>query len=196
MFQIVIFRLLFALTLGLLPLDVFAHTGVGQTTGFLAGFGHPMGGADHLLTMFAVGLWAAQTGGRAVWAIPAVFVGLMVCGGILGVSGIFLPFVELSILTSVLILGLMTAGACKLPFVFGALIIGCFAIFHGYAHGAEMPSTVGAVLYSVGFILTTALLHVGGIICGLTMKALRKEKLTRLIGIAITLSGIYLAAYA
>lgn len=109
MFQIVIFRLLFALTLGLLPLDVFAHTGIGQTTGFLAGFCHPIGGADHLLTMFAVGLWAAQTGGRAVWAIPAVFVGLMVCGGILGVSGVFLPFVELSILTSVLILGLMIA---------------------------------------------------------------------------------------
>ena len=149
-----------------------------------------------MLAMVAVGLWAAQMGGRAVWAIPAAFVTLMVGGGMLGISGIPLPFVEQGILASVLILGVLIAGACRLPVVAGALVVGCFAVFHGHAHGAEMPSAMGAISYSLGFALATALLHAGGIAGGMALKVLCNEKVTRFAGVAITLGGVYLAAYA
>jgi urease accessory protein len=189
-------KLFFMLAAGLLPSVAMAHTGVGETTGFLAGLVHPLSGTDHLLAMLAVGLWAAQTGGRAVWVIPAAFVSLMLAGAALGIAGLPVPFVEQGILASVLILGLLIAGACRLTVMTGVLIVGSFAIFHGHAHGAEMPFASGALSYCLGFALTTALLHVGGIIGGLTMKAFSNEKVTRVAGLAITLGGVYLAAYA
>jgi len=179
-----------------MPLAAFAHTGVGHTTGFQSGFGHPFSGADHMLAMVAVGLWAAQMGGRAVWAIPAAFVTLMVGGGLLGIAGIPLPFVEEGILASVLVFGVLIAGAYRLPVVAGALIVGCFAVFHGHAHGAEMSSAMGAISYSLGFAIATTLLHAGGIAGGMVCKALCNEKVTRFAGVAITLGGAYLAAYA
>ena len=175
------------------PTLAFAHTGVGQTTGFMHGFGHPVGGADHILAMVAVGLWAAQIGGRALWVVPCTFVSIMVLGGILGFSGVHAPFVEEGILVSILILGILIAGAFKLPLVYSSLLVGIFAIFHGHAHGAEMPESIGAASYAVGFALATAMLHLAGIGLGMLMKKINMQTVTRFAGAAIAVSGIYLA---
>ena len=175
------------------PTLAFAHTGVGQITGFMHGFGHPVGGADHILAMVAVGLWAAQIGGRALWVVPCTFVSIMVLGGILGFSGVLVPFVEEGILVSILILGILIAGAFKLPLVYSSLLVGIFAIFHGHAHGAEMPESIGAASYAVGFALATAMLHLAGIGLGMLMKKINMQTVTRFAGAAIAVSGIYLA---
>ncbi len=176
-----------------LPGLALAHTGVGETTGFMHGIGHPVGGADHLLAMVAVGLWAAQIGGRALWVVPCTFVGVMIFGGVLGFSGVSLPFIEEGILISVLILGVLIAGAFKLPLAFSALIVGFFAIFHGYAHGAEMPLLITAASYTLGFALATAALHLAGIGLGLLMPKINLPAANRFAGGAIALSGVYLA---
>lgn len=170
-----------------------AHTGVGETTGFIHGFSHPIIGADHLLAMAAVGLWAAQIGGRALLAVPCTFVIVMVLGGMLGFSGISVPFIEEGILISVLVLGVLIAGAFKFPLTYSALIVGFFALFHGHAHGAEMQSAMSAVSYTIGFALATALLHIVGMVVGVFIQRTNLEKVNRLAGSAIALSGIYLA---
>jgi urease accessory protein len=177
----------------LMPGIALSHTGVGETTGITHGFGHPMGGADHLLAMFAVGLWAAQIGKRALWLVPAAFVGVMIFGGILGFAGMSIPFVEAGIVTSVLILGVLIAGAVKLPLVHSTLIVGVFAIFHGYAHGAEMPVALGAASYTLGFALATAVLHLAGIGVGMLLWKTKLQAIGRFAGGAIALSGVFLA---
>lgn len=177
----------------LLPVSALAHTGAGQSTGFSVGFIHPAGGTDHLLAMLAVGLWAAQMGGRAAWAVPGAFVGMMIAGGVLGMSGVHVPYLEAGILVSVLVLGVLVAGAFKLPLAIGGMLAGIFAVFHGHAHGAEMPIAVGAVSYSAGFALATALLHAAGILAGTGLRKLNIEKITRFAGCGIALGGIYLA---
>ena len=176
-----------------LPGMALAHTGVGETTGFMHGFGHPIGGADHLLAMVAVGLWAAQVGGRALWVVPCTFVGVMIFGGILGFTGVPVPFIEQGILLSVLILGILIAGAFKVPLVYSAMIVGLFAIFHGHAHGAEMPVAMGAAAYTIGFALATAMLHLAGIGLGMLVSRINLPAVTRFAGGAIALSGVYLA---
>lgn len=176
-----------------LPISAFAHMGVGQTTGFIAGFRHPLGGADHLLAMIAVGLWAAQMGGRAIWAVPGAFVSMMIVGGALGMYGISVPYIEEGILVSVLIPGVLIAGAFKFSLPISGILVGVFAVFHGHAHGTEMPTAIGAVSYSAGFALATALLHAAGILAGIGLQKLNIEKTTRFAGCAITLGGIYLA---
>ncbi|NOQ52248.1 MAG: hypothetical protein GQ578_08560 [Desulfuromonadaceae bacterium] len=177
----------------LMPLSALAHTGVGGTTGFGSGFGHPIGGADHLLAMLAVGLWAAQMAGRAIWAIPSAFVIVMILGGILGISGIPAPYVEEGILLSVLVLGILIATAFKFPLAISALIVGIFAVFHGHAHGTEMPLAIGGLSYSIGFSIATVLLHAFGIAIGVALQKLNIEKVVRFAGGAIAISGIYLA---
>jgi urease accessory protein len=184
-------RLLFLLLL--LPGMALAHTGAGETTGFAHGFGHPTGGADHLLAMVAVGLWAAQIGKRALWLVPSTFVGVMMLGGMLGFAGISLPLVETGIVTSVLILGVLIAGAVKLPLAYSALIVGFFAIFHGYAHGAEMPAALGAASYTLGFAFATGMLHLAGMGIGLLLWKTSLQVAGRFAGGAIALSGVYLA---
>jgi urease accessory protein len=179
--------------MSLLPISVLAHTGVGETTGFGSGFRHPIGGADHLLAMVAVGLWAAQMGGRAIWVVPSAFVTLMIFGGIFAISGIHVPYVEEGILVSVLVLGVLIAAAFKFPLAISASIVGVFAVFHGHAHGAEMPLAIGAVSYSLGFALGTALLHAVGIAGGIVLQKMNSEKAVRFAGGAIALGGIYLA---
>jgi urease accessory protein len=174
------------------PSIAMAHTGVGDTSGFMHGFSHPIYGFDHLLAMLAVGLWAVQIGGRATWIVPSAFVAVMVLGGILGFSGVPLPFVETGILASVLILGVFIAGAFRLPTIISVLIVGIFAMFHGYAHGAEMPTSIGAASYSLGFAFSTAVIHSVGIASGLGLRQLNFEKLSRYAGGAIMLSGLYL----
>jgi urease accessory protein len=176
-----------------LPGIALAHTGAGETTGFIHGFGHPIGGADHMLAMVAVGLWAAQIGGRALWIVPSTFVSVMVLGGILGFTGIPIPFVEEGILVSILILGILIVGAFKLPLAYSSMIVGLFAIFHGHAHGAEMPESLSAAWYAVGFALVTALLHLSGIGLGMLMQKTNLQTVNRFAGAVIAMSGVYLA---
>jgi len=173
----------------LLPIIAQAHTGTGQAGDLATGFGHPLGGTDHLLAMIAVGLWAAQMGGSAVWVVPASFVSIMVLGGALGVLGFQIPYIEEGILVSVLVLGVLIAAAVRLPAFAGAAVVGLFALFHGHAHGAEMPLASASISYSLGFALATAILHGLGLFLGIASTSTK----TRLAGSAIALSGVYLA---
>ena len=154
-----------AIVLVATPALAWAHVGSGEgaATDFWTGAGHPLSGLDHLLTMVAAGVWAAQSGGRSVWAVPVAFVTLMLAGGAAGLAGLSLPYVEQGIVASLLVLGLLIASACRMSVLAGMAIAGFFAIFHGYAHGAEMPLASGTLAYSTGFALATALLHGLGI---------------------------------
>jgi urease accessory protein len=147
----------------LLPTVAFAHTGVGETSGFMHGFSHPISGLDHILAMVMVGVFAWQLGGRALWLVPTSFVLMMAVGGALGVFGIDVPFVEVGIALSVIVLGLGVALGVKTPVVAAMVVVGLFAIFHGHAHGAEMPEDAGGGAYAAGFMIGTALLHIAGI---------------------------------
>jgi urease accessory protein len=137
-----------------------AHTGHGLE-GLAAGFAHPFHGVDHLLAMIAVGAWAAQQGGRAVWTLPAAFVGVMALGGILGFSGTALSGTESVILASVLVLGAVVAAAAKLPLAIAAPVVGAFALFHGLAHGAELPAAANAPAYAAGPVGTVCTFSFG-----------------------------------
>ncbi len=164
------FRLIMTITLMLAPSVAFAHPGHGESGSLLAGVMHPFSGIDHLLALTAVGLIAAHLGGRALWAVPATFVAVMAVGGIFGVTGVSLPFAEIAIALSVLVFGLVILTGMS-PSVLAAMaLVGVFAIFHGYAHGAEMPINGSEVLYGIGFVAATALLHGFGITLGLAMR--------------------------
>jgi urease accessory protein len=179
------------------PLSAFAHPDHGATTVFASGFSHPFGGLDHWLAMVAVGLWAAQMGGRALWIVPGAFVSLMLFGGMLAMSGFHLPYVEAGILTSVMVLGVLVAAAFKFPLAISAAIVGLFALFHGHAHGAEMSMAkgmaMGAVSYSLGFALATALLHAFGITGGVILQQLNTDKVVRFAGGVIAVGGLFLS---
>jgi len=140
-----------------------AHVGHGSTASFSAGFVHPFSGFDHVAVMLMVGLWASQKGGRALWAWPAVFVGVMLFGGALAMQSVPLPFVEPAILASVVMLGVLVALAVDLPIGAGTAIIAVFALFHGHAHGSEVTEALSGVEYMTGFALATAALHLLGI---------------------------------
>ncbi len=146
----------------------FAHADHGITSGFM----HPFLGWDHLLAMLAVGAWGATLGARAVWAIPAAFVGMMVVGGILGMTGVYLPFVETMILASGFVLAGFVVARVKMPVWSGTAIVGLFALAHGHAHGAEMPELANPLVYGAGFVAATSLVHALGAIAALgIMKA-------------------------
>jgi urease accessory protein len=184
-----------ALLLGILlcvPSLARAHVGVGQTSGFSHGFGHPLSGLDHVCAMVAVGLWAAQMGGRAIWAVPLTFVSVMAFGGFLGVLHVQIPFIETGIVISVLTLGVFIAAAVRMPLIASILIVGLFAIFHGHAHGEEMLEKASGLAYAVGFVLATALLHAIGIGLGIGIQRISKPLVVRLAGVAIVLCGIYI----
>jgi len=151
------------LAAALLPTAAFAHAGHGEAAGFLHGFAHPLGGLDHVLAMLGVGLLAFVVGGRALWAVPAAFVGMMVLGFVLGTAGLGLPFVETGIALSVVAIGAAVAFGTGLPLAAAAGLVGAFALFHGHAHGAEMPAGAASGLYALGFAGATALLHGSGI---------------------------------
>jgi urease accessory protein len=172
----------------LLPMLAQAHPGHGES-GFIHGAMHPLTGLDHILAMVAVGLWAVQLGGRALWSVPLSFVSVMVIGGALGMAGMPLPFVEPSILASIFILGLLIATATRVPVAAGMLIVGLFALFHGHAHGAEMPSGVGGLAYGAGFALSTALLHCCGVAGGIFMGKIASSQWLRAGGLAIVVAG-------
>lgn len=171
----------------------FAHLNPEEHGSFMAGLSHPLFGLDHILVMVAVGLWAAQIGGKALWGVPAAFVSTMAIGFGLAVAGIGLPFVEPAILASVVALGLLVAMAVKLDTVASAAIVAVFALFHGHAHGGEL-GTAGALEFGVGFVAATALLHVAGIGLGLGIARLSAGAIAaRVIGGLTALAGLVLA---
>jgi urease accessory protein len=170
-----------------------AHTFGSQGAGLMAGLTHPFVGLDHLLAMIAVGIWAGQLGGRAVWLIPLTFVSVMAAAATLASFGLLLPLVEPAIACSVLVLGLLIAGSVRLPTSLGALLVGLFAVFHGYAHGLELPQAASPILYGAGFVLATALLHGLGI--GFALNSRQHKMLQRIAGYSlIAASGLLLAA--
>ena len=152
--------------LATVPTFAMAHTGIGATHGFAHGFLHPMSGADHILAMVMVGIFAAQLGGRAVLLVPLTFVSLMIVGGAVGVMGGQLPYVEVAIALSVLVLGGIVASDLAWPVLAASMVVGFFAIFHGYAHGVEMPDDAGGLAYGAGFVAATAMLHFAGVLVG------------------------------
>lgn len=157
-----------------------AHTGAGMTSGFMSGFIHPIGGMDHMAAMVAVGLWAAVIGGRALWAVPSAFIVMMLFGAFLGVEGLSVPFIEEGIFASVAVLGALVVMGVKPPLYLSSAIVGSFAIFHGVAHGAEMPLNTPNTEYAAGFVLATALLHTAGIVVGVMFNSrVFKKVLTR-----------------
>ena len=150
-----------------LPSTACAHTESGIVGGALSGFLHPLTGLDHLVAMLAVGLWGAFLGARAMWTLPVVFPVVMALGGAAGVLGLPLPGVETGIALSAVMLGLMVAFGAKPPLWVAAIIVGFFAIFHGHAHGTELPKSANALAYAIGFVVATGLLHLAGIAIGL-----------------------------
>ena len=166
----------------LVPSIAHAHVGIGETSGFTHGVSHPLTGIDHLCAMIAVGLWAAQTGGRAIWAVPLAFVSGMLLGGAFGMAGVHLPFAEAGIAVSVLMLGVFIAAALRLPLSVSILVVGLFALCHGYAHGAEMPARASVVGYAGGFALATALLHIVGIGLSVGIEKIAPAKFVRFAG--------------
>lgn len=183
-----------AATLIVATAPAFAHLNPEEHGSFMAGFSHPLFGPDHILVMVAVGIWAAQIGGRALWAVPLAFVGTMAIGFALALQGIGLPFVEPAILASVIALGLLITMAVRLPVAAAAGVVGIFALFHGHAHGGELGSA-GALQFGIGFVIATALLHAGGIAAGLgiarfgpvVIRAL--GALTALLGLSLVFGG-------
>ena len=170
-----------------------AHTFGSQGAGLMAGLTHPFVGLDHLLAMIAVGIWAGQLGGRAVWLIPLTFVSVMAAAATLASFGLLLPLMEPAIACSVLVLGLLIAGSVRLPTSVGALLVSLFAVFHGYAHGLELPQAASPILYGAGFVLATALLHGLGI--GFASNSRQHKMLQRIAGYSlIAASGLLLAA--
>ena len=176
-----------------IPALALAHPGHEHTTSFMTGFMHPMGGLDHLLAMLAIGLWAASLGGRALWAVPTAFVGTMLVGGALAVAGVQVPFIEQGIVLSVILMGALLLGAARFSVVTCAGIAGLFAIFHGAAHGLEMPLNANGAEYALGFAVATALLHVVGIGFGAVIARFQAPIVTRVTGSVIAIAGLFLA---
>lgn len=167
-----------------------AHTEGGLAGGFASGFAHPLLGADHIAAMVAVGLWGAFLGAPAIWLLPIVFPLVMALGGVLSILGVPLPGVEIGIAVSAVVLGMMVALAVRPHLAIAAILVGAFAIFHGYAHGAELPEGGNAVAYSVGFVIATGLLHLFGIAIGLLTRWPAGVTAVRFAGSAIAIAGL------
>lgn len=176
--------------------SALAHPGHPDAFGFNDGFAHPFSGIDHLLAMLAVGLWAAQNQRSALWVLPLSFPLMMVAGALLAFAGVALPGVETGIAASVAVLGLLIAFAIRLPVWASAAVVSVFALFHGYAHGSELPHGASALWYGVGFVAATALLHLSGLAIGLVAGQKMAAQAVRVGGIAIAAVGGYLLSGA
>jgi urease accessory protein len=183
--------LLLAGALLALPGSALAHTGTGLPGGFASGFLHPLSGFDHLLAMVAVGLWGAFLGRPLVIALPVIFPTVMAFGAALGMAGVLIPDTEIGIAMSVLVLGGAIAFGLKARVWAASLVVAAFAIFHGYAHGRELPSAADPIGYSVGFMIATGSLHLAGIGLGFINEAPRGQLITRSIGGGIALCGAW-----
>ncbi len=172
------------------PLPLAAHEG-GSVAGLLSGLYHPISGLDHVLAMIAVGIWGAQLGAPAIWVLPVTFPMVMALGGMVGLLGLPLPGAELGIGASALLLGLMVAMEVKPHLRLAALMVGFFAVFHGYAHGVELPEGQSGILYSIGFVASTGTLHAAGIALGLVHRWDWGKTSLRVAGGAIALAGLW-----
>ena len=187
-----IVRLLVAAAILVAPGAALAHPGHGAELGLCAGLAHPWSGIDHVLAMTAVGLLAARLGGRALWAVPSAFVGLMALGGIVSAAGLSLPFAEAAIALSVAVFGFTIASRIAPPVLGAMALVGVFAVFHGHVHAGEMPANLSALAYGAGFLTATALLHGLGIGLGLVIgngDPVVQRRAVRACGIAIGVVG-------
>jgi urease accessory protein len=175
----------------LFPATGHAHAIGAGAGGFLSGLQHPVFGPDHLLAMFAVGLWGAQIGGRSVWELPVAFPLIMTIGGTLGIIGIPLPYTEILIAVSMIALGLAVAFAWRPASWLSITVVGAFALFHGHAHGVELPSSANPFAYALGFVTATGLIHIAGIGFGLLVGKAMDGKVSRAAGAIISLVGAY-----
>lgn len=173
-----------------------AHSGTGLAGGFESGFLHPLTGFDHMLAMVSVGLWGAFLGRPLIVVLPVLFPAVMAIGGVLGMSNVPLPPVEIGIALSVLVLGAMIAGGVRAPVWLACTIVAVFAIFHGYAHGKELPSAADPIGYSIGFVLATGMLHVVGIGIGMLNERPGGVVVTRGLGLLIVVAGMWFLAMA
>jgi len=172
-----------------------AHEGAGAIGGFVSGLAHPVFGPDHVVAMVAVGLWGAFLGAPAIWILPVVFPLVMAFGGVLGILAVPMPQVEAGIALSAIVLGLAVALAARPPLWVAAIVVGGFAVFHGHAHGAELPAAANALAYSIGFVVATGLLHLSGIAFGLAVRWQAGRIAVRLVGAGIATAGmVFLAA--
>ena len=171
--------------------SAFAHSGSAAAIGLESGFTHPITGLDHLVAMVAVGLWGAQLGNPAIWTLPITFPLVMALGGLLGVAGVDVPLTEQIVALSGIALGVLIALRARPPLWVAALIVGIFAIFHGYAHGRELPQAADPLSYGVGFVVATGLLHLCGIVLGLFIRWPLGEHAVRACGAGIGCVGAY-----
>lgn len=175
----------------LLPSFAFAHTEAAAGAGFVSGFMHPLGGLDHVAAMVAVGILGAFMGKPAIWVLPITFPMVMAMGGVLGLLNVPMPGIEIGIALSSIVLGTLILMATKPPLPIAVVVVAAFAIFHGYAHGAELPQAANPVAYSVGFVVSTGLLHLAGIAFGEIIRLPHGVKVVRAAGGIIALAGAY-----
>tara|TARA_R110000772_G_scaffold196986_2_gene307739 strand:- start:9446 stop:10033 length:588 start_codon:yes stop_codon:yes gene_type:complete len=182
--------LLWVAALGvLLATNAHAHSAADIGGGFVSGLLHPVLGWDHVAAMVAVGLWGAFLGSPALWLLPVVFPLVMAVGGALGLAGVNLPGVEIGIAASALVLGAMILLAARPPLWIAGLLVACFAIFHGHAHGTELPEAASPLAYSLGFVIATGLLHLSGISFGLLVRWPVGRMAVRAAGALIAIAG-------
>ncbi|HXX82431.1 MAG TPA: HupE/UreJ family protein [Casimicrobiaceae bacterium] len=189
--RLVMTRCLIAVLLFALASPAFAHIQPGEAGGFLTGFMHPISGLDHVLAMVAVGLWGAQLGAPAIWLLPVTFPIVMAFGGFLGLLGVPLPGVEIGIAASALLLGVAVMTERKPPLYAAAALVAVFAIFHGHAHGTELPAGQSGLLYSLGFVVATGCLHAIGIAIGSIHRWPVGQVALRLAGGCVGLAGVF-----
>ena len=177
--------------LAMSPLATLAHEERGQAAGFLAGLAHPVSGLDHVLAMVAVGLWGAVLGAPAIWVLPVAFPVVMAFGGLMGLLGIPMPGVEVGIAISAIVLGAMVLAEIRPPLWIAAAIVAFFAVFHGHAHGRELPEGTSALLYSLGFVVATGLLHALGILVGVAHRWAAGRQVVRAAGGGVAIAGLF-----
>jgi urease accessory protein len=182
---------LIAVAVLLVPAVALAHEETGQAAGLLAGLSHPVSGLDHVLAMVAVGLWGAVLGLPAIWVLPVAFPLVMAAGGLMGLLGIPVPGVEVGIAVSAIALGAMVLAEIRPPLWLAAAIVAFFAIFHGHAHGRELPAGTSALLYSLGFVVATGLLHAVGILLGVAHRWPAGRRAVRTAGGGVALAGLF-----
>jgi len=176
--------------MALAPARLFAHVQAGEAAGFVTGALHPVSGLDHVLAMIAVGIWGAQLGQPAIWMLPVIFPMVMAFGGMLGLMGIALPGVEIGIALSALVLGVMIVREARPPLWVAGVVVGLFAVFHGHAHGTELPEGQSGLMYSMGFVMVTGCLHACGIALGLIHRWPAGRWVLRLAGGLIAVAGL------
>jgi urease accessory protein len=190
-FQFSSSRAVLFLGIVLWPMIAWGHAESGEAGGFLSGMSHPVSGLDHVVAMIAVGLWGAQLGMPAIWILPVAFPMMMAVGGMLGLIGVPLPGVEIGIALSAVVLGALVLGRVRLPLAAAVAVVALFAIFHGHAHGTELEAGQNAMLYSLGFVIATGLLHGVGIAIGLIQGWEVGRQVLRGAGALIMAAGVY-----